>query len=403
MHPSSRFKVIGVCSLLVLFSASLTALAAPKIVRAASTMGLEPARPSMSSTNSALSCGPWQFVSSPNVGTGDNRLEGVAAVSAKDVWAVGSGPGGTLTEHWNGTQWSIVPSPNPSSGSGIFYAVTAISSNNIWAVGLSFLNNGNEATLTEHWNGSKWSLVPSPNNTFYTFNELLAVSATSANDVWAVGDIAGPDPDSDTFTLIEHWNGSKWSIVPSANVQFEQNFLKGVRAVSASDVWAVGFTEVGGTPPDQGLIEHWNGSKWSLASFPRVNSDYRFYAVSATSASDVWAVGLNGSTNLPAPIEHWNGSKWSIVPNPVLTGSRGLISVASLTTASAWAVGSNGSAALFEHWNGVTWKIVAGPPQVGAANELASIARVPGTSMVWAVGFYLTPQVVSRTLIAFHC
>src|SRR5207237_490200 len=225
MHPSSRFKVIGVCSLLVLFSASLAALAAPKMVRAASTMGLEPARPSMSSTSSALSCGPWQFVSSPNVGTGDNRLEGVAAVSAKDVWAVGAGPGGTLTEHWNGTQWSIVPSPNPSSGSGIFYAVTAISSNNIWAVGLSFLNNGNEQTL----------------------------------------------------------------------------------------------------------IEHWNGSKWSLASFPRVNSDYRFYAVSATSASDVWAVGLDGSANLPAPIEHWNGSKWSIVPNPALAGSRGLIGVASLT------------------------------------------------------------------------
>ena len=320
MHPSSRFKVIGVCSLLVLFSASLTALAAPKIVRAASTMGLEPARPSMSSTNSALSCGPWQFVSSPNVGTGNNRLEGVAAVSAKDVWAVGVGPGGTLTEHWNGTQWSIVPSPNPSSGSGIFYAVTAISSNNIWAVGLSFLNNGNEATLTEHWNGSKWSLVPSPNNTFYTFNELLAVSATSANDVWAVGDIAGPDPDSDTFTLIEHWNGLKWSIVPSANVQFEQNFLQGVRAVSASDVWAVGFTEVGGTPPDQGLIEHWNGSKWSVVTSPNQPGSINNFlsGIAVISANDIWAVGGYQDSSLAGftLTEHWNGSKWSIVKSP---------------------------------------------------------------------------------------
>src|SRR5438105_9478377 len=131
-------------------------------------------------------------------------------------------------------------------------------------------------------------------------------------------------------------------------------------------------------------MEHWNGLKWSLASFPRVNSDYRFYAVSATSASDVWAVGLDGSANLPAPIEHWNGSKWSIVPNPVLTGSRGLISVASLTTANSWAVVSSGSAALFEHWNGVTWKIVAGSPRGGGAAERAYIARVAGACMRWA-------------------
>src|ERR1700722_4409563 len=32
-------------------------------------------------------------------------LYGVDGTSAHDVWAVGSGPAGTLTEHWNGTNW----------------------------------------------------------------------------------------------------------------------------------------------------------------------------------------------------------------------------------------------------------------------------------------------------------
>ncbi len=87
-------------------------------------------------------------------------------VSANDVWAVGytSPPQTQLIEHWNGTQWSIINSPKVTGG--LFGGVAAISSNDVWVVGYkSFktkLEKGQE-TLTEHWNGTTWSIVPSPN------------------------------------------------------------------------------------------------------------------------------------------------------------------------------------------------------------------------------------------------
>jgi hypothetical protein len=54
-------------------------------------------------------------VPNPNFGT-FNRFFGVAAVSSNDVWAVGvtsnGGLSATLVEHWNGTSWTVIPSPN---------------------------------------------------------------------------------------------------------------------------------------------------------------------------------------------------------------------------------------------------------------------------------------------------
>jgi hypothetical protein len=64
--------------------------------------------------------GAWRVVASPNVGgeRADDRLSAVSVVSASDVWAVGSSPhangGSTLVEHWDGSAWTIVPSPNGS-------------------------------------------------------------------------------------------------------------------------------------------------------------------------------------------------------------------------------------------------------------------------------------------------
>src|SRR5260370_3260816 len=71
---------------------------------------------------------PWTVVRSPGVGT----LTGVASISANDVWAVGDSSSGTLTEHWNGTAWSIVPSPTVANGK--FLGVAAVSTNDVWAV-----------------------------------------------------------------------------------------------------------------------------------------------------------------------------------------------------------------------------------------------------------------------------
>jgi hypothetical protein len=176
---------------------------------------------------------------------------GVAVVSATDIWAVGeyavsSSTNQTLIEHWNGSNWQIVPSPNVAgSVFNDLNGVAVVSTNDVWAVGFS---NG---TLIEHWNGSNWQVVASP-NVGSVFNDLNGVAVVSANDVWAAGDFSPSSGPSQT--LIEHWNGTRWKVISSPNAGFFTNFLDGVATVSANDVWAVGGHA------NKTLTEQWNGT-----------------------------------------------------------------------------------------------------------------------------------------------
>src|SRR2546423_12176158 len=170
----------------------------------------------------------WVVISSPSAGQ-TNFLYGVSTFSSSDAWAVGyeydaNDQQLTVAQHWDGTGWSTVPSPNPgtaqqcgdSSYSGNALAgVDAISSNDVWAVG-SICGPGTARTLTVHWNGSQLAVIPSPNESNLDASELLAVSALSSNDVWAVGDYK-VDFQYIWETLVEHWDGTAWTIMSTPN------------------------------------------------------------------------------------------------------------------------------------------------------------------------------------------
>src|SRR5947209_7846495 len=100
-----------------------------------------------------------------------------------------------------------------------------------------------------------WTVVSSP--TVSGGSELHAVTAISTNDVWAVGESFGAG--SPSQTLIEQWNGRKWSVVSSPNIGTQNNELSGVTAVSATDIWAVGFFQATSGGPQQTLTLHWDG------------------------------------------------------------------------------------------------------------------------------------------------
>jgi hypothetical protein len=110
-----------------------------------------------------------------------SALDGVTAVSANDVWAVGdsslaNGAFQTLIEHWNGHTWKVVKSPNVPSEDNELLAVAAVSTNDVWAVRDSHTTSGAFQTLTQHWDGHKWSVNPSP-NPGAQFNQLFCVAA----------------------------------------------------------------------------------------------------------------------------------------------------------------------------------------------------------------------------------
>ena len=86
------------------------------------------------------------------------------------MWAVGFYRGidqktsKTLTLHWDGTQWSVVTSPNKGTNNNQLLGVTSASGKDVWAVGFSLNSKGTVVhTLTEHWDGTQWGIVPSGN------------------------------------------------------------------------------------------------------------------------------------------------------------------------------------------------------------------------------------------------
>src|SRR5437773_9507602 len=114
----------------------------------------------------SASAASWQIIASPNGPRQVNELHGVSALAEDDVWAVGVSYntertlGSTLIEHWNGSRWSVVSSPNPSSFVNKLNAVAAVSSTDVSAVGTA--PTPANTVLILHWNGVAWSVVPNP-------------------------------------------------------------------------------------------------------------------------------------------------------------------------------------------------------------------------------------------------
>jgi hypothetical protein len=155
--------------------------------------------PALRDVRSARACGGWRVIPSANGSTIFNDLYGVAPSSGSALWAVGSyesktyTPFLTLTERWN----------------------------------------------VERWNGAQWSVVSSPNVPGAIYNGLGGIVAVSARDIWAVGESESA-PTYATRTLVERWNGTRWSIVASPNVGTAGNGLAGVAYGKGSVLWAVG-------------------------------------------------------------------------------------------------------------------------------------------------------------------
>ncbi len=262
----------------------------------------------------------WRAVDSPNTEALNNYLYGIDAVTADDVWAVGgtdqSGPPyATLVEHWDGRSWTIVPE---ASVTGVLYAVAEPAPNDVWAVGTTdYPGHG----LIEHWDGTSWTTTVLDPDAL-----LRGIAAVSASDIWTVGQRYNPQDPFGDFTFTMHYDGIGWSHVrspsPLQKHTEDQNWLTSVTAVATDDVWAVGRTgDHDWGILDQTLVEHWDGGRWRVVRSPDpggVGEDDILWGVAAIGSDDVWAVGSygNGDPYLNPLAEHWNGLAWGAVPAP---------------------------------------------------------------------------------------
>ncbi|HKO62411.1 MAG TPA: fibronectin type III domain-containing protein [Pyrinomonadaceae bacterium] len=352
--------------------------------------------------------GSWQRTFSPNISGATavtNQLLSVAAVSENDVWAVGwaQDPNGPpyfkrpLAQHFDGGTWNIVPSPNPANDTqSVLHSVSATSANDVWAVGVTHNGSFPARTLIQHWDGTEWRIVPSPNPDDQV-NELHGVAALSANDVWAVGFSFGSQSESNIDTLILHWDGVSWSEVATPNnVLGVANQLFGIAAISTNDIWAVG--SAGG----EAISMHWNGSAWSTVPLPQdagLSSEV-LAAVSGSAGNDVWVVGRGKgifSNQTFATIRHWNGARWTqkvcraaSASNPP-DGYEGggpdsyLTGISAAASNDVWAVGVVGSGPIILHWDGQAWTTVTHPRAFPNSHILRGVATTTGGS-AWSVG-----------------
>jgi hypothetical protein len=346
----------------------------------------------------------WAIVTSSDViVTKTNFLNDVTCISESNCWAVGYYTNGsnsiqTLIEHWDGAAWNIVNSPSPSATQNYLNDVTCSSASDCWVVGYYHDGSGFKS-LIERWNGTAWAAVTSPNPAGSDNSFLYGVTCASASDCWAVGQSA---IGSLIQTLIEHWDGTAWSITPSLNASTTTSALNDVTCASASNCMAVGhYTNAIGI--DQTLIEHWNGVLWTI-DITAANTDSMksnvLNSVTCTSASDCWAVG-EYINNTPLPniyqtlVEHWNGTSWAIVgsPNSSATQDNFLNGIMCVSTSDCWGVGhyiNDGSTnqTLIEHWDGISWALVPSPDTLSTQNNTLNGVACASPSACWAVGYY---------------
>ena len=191
-----------------------------------------------------------------------------------------------------------------------------------------------------------------PSETSFANAVLSSISAVSPTDIWAVGTttaIQNVNKAVTRFTLAMHYNGTAWSIVKTVNTA-EPTGLSGVTAISANNAWAVGngFNNVHDTSAsvaNKAVIEHWNGTAWSIVASPAglISVD----RISAASATDIWASAEAPQQTVggvPVPVArtlHWNGTAWSALPGP--TGSdpnTAVTGLSALPSGEAWAAGA---------------------------------------------------------------
>jgi hypothetical protein len=281
---------------------------------------------------------PSGWVRVPSHAPGGSTLEGVAAYSASDIWAVGALgsqigptgtviPAGTLIEHWNGSAWTVVKGPDVRGG--LLDAVTVLSPDDAWAVGSS----GTMAfpvhnTLIEHWNGTAWSVVPNPDHPHYVENQLTAIAASSPSSIWAVGN-------SNPSALAEYWDGTDWRLITVADGP--QVTLNSLALISRTDAWAAGQLRSNGV---QG--EHWNGSAWQTFSLGPESNVIIVTGMAAAGPRDIWAVGPPAGFNPQFAPQNFNGATWRPASLAPLPGASWANAVTILPGGGALAVGATG-------------------------------------------------------------
>jgi hypothetical protein len=225
-----------------------------------------------------------------------NRI--VAIVVAAALLGAGAGAGMAGASTKPGARWRIsYISRAPESA---FASVAAISARDAWAVGDGVGRGSLPTALVERLNGRSWSAVRLPRQ--FRTATLDTVAAASPTDVWVFGQYRF-STGGNSYAFALRWNGS-WSV----RGQWKVGGYAGVQTAvvaGADNVWLF-FGDT--TPPATNAL-HFNGQRWKPYRLPSARRGPLRH-LAATS-------GLWGSTRramsrrLNAGMTDAGGSSWS--------------------------------------------------------------------------------------------
>jgi Phosphoesterase family len=342
----------------------------------------------------------WSVVPPATIGTLDHNLAAVSAGSADDVWAVGSflPPSGdgtvlqTLGEHFDGKRWTAFPLPDVGPNINALFGVSVLPSSEAWAVGYFVDASFHEKTLVEHFDGATWTVVPAPSPGGRQ-NILYGVAAKSSSDVWAIG---GFQDDNDLWhPLAIHWDGSRWTRVPAPEPGATGNIFYAI--TTSCDGTFVTGQQAGTAFPGKALVEQWDGGAWRVVPTPRDPGGTDITLGIAAGGSNATIVGDRESSTAPYTtlVASGDDDGLRIVTTPnVGAGENDLFAATTADDGSTWAVGwlidpaSGNHLTLTEHGIKGSWAVVTSPnPNASAGDDgLSSVTSVPGGGGLWAVG-----------------
>jgi hypothetical protein len=337
----------------------------------------------------------WFVTPSPNYrGSGLNLLNDVSCSSLTDCMAVGwwrnvsSSKYVTFTESWNGSKWSVVPSPNPSgTKEALLGGISCATPSFCVAVGAAY-ETSHLQPLIETWNGAEWTVTPSPVlASLSTLSDVSCLPSTTTDCV-AVGSSGGG-------TLIESWDGTSWSVVPSPNNDIN-SALFDVTCLDSTDCVAVGGSAAGT------LVESWDGTTWSISPSPNPTPGTSVYFASVSCVSAIFcdAVGSyfpSQKSRQQTLVENWDGTSWTIQTSPDPNPKGDFLEGVSCTSQnSCVAAGATWNKDLIEAWDGTEWSVTKSSPK---GSYLNSVDCETSISCV-AVGFYsVTPTSPGLSLV----
>jgi hypothetical protein len=335
---------------------------------------------------SASATAVWTVVPTPPMSLVSMRA--VSCPSLNFCIAVGQASDTPLIESWDGTSWSSVPSPALPDGSlfGGLEDVSCPTTNACMAVGDITMTGGADASIIEHWDGSHWTLqtVTDP-----AAAELLGVSCSSETACTAVGQTGASG-------VVERYDGTGWSTQPTpdpsvfSTAPHPVDTLHAVSCTTATHCVAAGSWNDGQGNANNGMVEAWDGTSWTVQFDPPVGSIVGFTTLSCSSSTSCVAAGASRASKgeIFSSYAVWNGADWTAAD-----ADGDWLGVACASSGVCVAVGAHHCcqtgdipASLLESWDGMDWTSEPPPAMDPATSSAATAVSCPQVDWCVAIG-----------------